>query len=172
MVQMNIRVKETLPIITEYYPFADSFKKNILEECSNLSFTRDVAGTHVKALQTIPFKSIENFSSVKLIFEWILQSIKIQADSAHIGLKVDHFWISVYGKDDFTTSHEHYPALWSFVYFIKCPKGSSPLVFTTSGKRVKAEEGKVVIFPANMFHHVLKNKCDDRIVLAGNVFWY
>ena len=44
-----------------------------------------------------------------------------------------------------------------FVYFIQCPRGSSPLVFSTSGKRVKAEEGKVVIFPGNIYHHVPKN---------------
>ena len=67
-------------------------------------------------------------------------------------------------------SHAHHPSAYSFVYFLRCPKGSSPLIFTTSGKRIKAEEGKVVIFPGNLKHHVPKNKCYDRIVLAGNIF--
>ena len=35
---------------------------------------------------------------------------------------------------------------------------------------MKAEEGKVVIFPGNVFHHVPKNNCDGRIVLAGNIY--
>ena len=62
-----------------------------------------------------------------------------------------------------------YKTSFSFVYFIKCPKGSAPLVFTTSGKRIKAEEGKVLIFPGNMKHHVPKNKGEGRMVLAGNI---
>ena len=59
-------------------------------------------------------------------------------------------------------------SIWSFVYFIDCPRGSSPLVFSDSGKRIKAEEGKLVIFPGHLRHHVPKNKCEGRIVLAGN----
>ena len=46
----------------------------------------------------------------------------------------------------------------------------SPLVFTTSGKKIKAEEGKVVIFSGDILHHVPKNRCNNRIVLAGNIF--
>ena len=60
-------------------------------------------------------------------------------------------------------------ALYAFVYFVNSPKGSSPLVFTTSGKRIKPEEGKILIFPPQLFHHVPKNKCDGRITLSGNV---
>ena len=61
--------------------------------------------------------------------------------------------------------------MFSFVYFIKCPKGSSPLVFTKSGKKIKAEEGKIVIFPGWLRHHVPKNKCEGRITMAGNIFY-
>ena len=65
----------------------------------------------------------------------------------------------------------HKPSIHSFVYFVRCPKGSSPLVFTTSKKRVKAEEGKIVVFPGHVLHHVPKNNCEGRVVLAGNIGW-
>ena len=79
-------------------------------------------------------------------------------------------WYATYGKEDYAKSHDHVPfAFWSWVYFINTPPGSSPLVFTTSGKRVKAEPGKLVIFPGWVKHHVPKNKCEDRVVLVGNV---
>ena len=79
-------------------------------------------------------------------------------------------WFARYNKNDSCTSHDHLPfALFSFVYFVNTPKGSSPLVFTTSGKKIKAEEGKVVIFPACVYHDVPPNECDGRIVMAGNV---
>ena len=87
-------------------------------------------------------------------------------------LKIDNSWLAWYREEEFAIPHHHHPAAYAFVYFVKCPKGSSPLIFTTSGKRIKAEEGKVVIFPGNLCHHVPKNKCDGRIVLAGNILFY
>ena len=36
-------------------------------------------------------------------------------------------------------------------------------------ERIKAEEGKIVIFTGSLVHGVQKNKCDGRIVVAGNV---
>ena len=80
-------------------------------------------------------------------------------------------WFVRYGRGDETPDHDHLPALYSWVYFIKCPKGSPPLVFTRSRKKVKSEEGKVVIFPSWLWHHVPPNKCDGRIVLVGNVYY-
>ena len=74
-----------------------------------------------------------------------------------------------YGKGDYCKSHSHYPSLFSFVYFIKCPPKSSPLIFTTSGEEISAEEGKVVIFPSMLKHHVPYNHSEDRIILSGNM---
>ena len=55
------------------------------------------------------------------------------------------------------------------MYFINCPRGSSPLIFKASGKRIKAEEGKIVVFSSNLKHYVPKNRCENRLVLAGNM---
>ena len=104
-----------------------------------------------------------------MIYQWILNLLRNPIYGGTYKFEVDNSWVAAYREGEFAVSHGHYPAAYSFVYFIKCPKGSSPLIFTTSGKRIKAEEGKVVIFPGNLFHHVPKNKCDGRIVLAGNI---
>ena len=80
-------------------------------------------------------------------------------------------WYARYDKNNHTLEHDHNLSWLSFVYFVKCPRGSSPLVFTTSGKKVKAEEGKIALFPANILHHVPKNKGEGRLVLAGNLFF-
>lgn len=77
-------------------------------------------------------------------------------------------WGAVYNRGDYTETHNHNLNYLSFVYFVNTPKGSSPLVFTTSNKKIKAEEGKVIIFNSSINHHVPKNKCDDRIIIAGN----
>ena len=94
-----------------------------------------------------------------------------RSNGTETNLRVDHFWLANYSKGDFTIPHHHKPAMFSFVYFVRCPKGSSPLVLTTSGKRVKSDEGKVVIFPAGVWHHVPQNKCEGRMTLAGNIYY-
>ena len=82
-------------------------------------------------------------------------------------------WFASYDKGNYVKVHNHLPfAVFSWVYFINSPRGSSPLIFTTTGKRIKPEEGKIVIFPSFIMHHVPKNKCDNRIVMAGNALPY
>ena len=78
-------------------------------------------------------------------------------------------WFVNYDKGEYTINHDHVPSTWSWVYFVNTPKGSSPLIFTSSGKKVKAEAGKLVLFPGSVYHYVPPNKCKDRIALSANV---
>jgi hypothetical protein len=106
--------------------------------------------------------------NLKKLFDWIISFI---SKSSFIVQKVDHFWFAKYNKGDRTLSHTHFPCLYSFVYFVNAPEGSSPLVFTSSDQSVEAKKGRVVIFPASLEHHVPVNECDNRIVLAGNTYF-
>ena len=167
-----MKIREDHYIIEKSYPFANSIKDKILDQINNFSFIRDMynidgGSSNVKAPQTSAIQDATNISSVKLLFKWILDLLPNHSND---NFRVENFWVVHYSREDFTVSHCHYPAQWSWVYFVNSPKGSSPLVFTTSGKRIKAEEGKVVIFSGDILHHVPKNKCNDRIVLAGNIF--
>ena len=74
-----------------------------------------------------------------------------------------------YNKGHYAVSHDHLPCIWSWSYYVKCPPGSSPLVFTTSGKRMNLKEGQCIVFPSSIKHYVPKNNCDDRVVLVGNI---
>ena len=167
-----MKIREDHHIIEKSYPFANSIKDNILDQINNFSFIRDRynsdgGSSNVKAPQTYPIRDATNISSVKFLLRWILDLLPNHSND---NFRVENFWVVHYSREDFTVSHCHYPAQWSWVYFVNSPKGSSPLVFTTSGKRIKAEEGKVVIFSGDILHHVPKNRCNDRIVLAGNIF--
>ena len=167
-----MKIREDHYIIEKSYPFANSIKDKILDQINNFSFIRDMynidgGSSNVKAPQTSAIQDATNISSVKLLLKWILDLLPNHSND---NFRVENFWVVHYSREDFTVSHCHYPAQWSWVYFVNSPKGSSPLVFTTSGKRIKADEGKVVIFSGDILHHVPKNKCNDRIVLAGNIF--
>ena len=104
--------------------------------------------------------------AISSIGEWIVGLM----ESRH-GCKynLSGCWISDYNKGEEAKTHSHIPYSYSFVYFVRCPKGSSPLVLTTSGRRIKAEEGNLIIKPGYVWHHVPKNGCDGRITLAGNL---
>jgi hypothetical protein len=65
---------------------------------------------------------------------------------------------------------DHKPHDFSFAYFVKAKWYYSPLVFTDSGKRIRPKEGRYVIFPAYLKHHVPKHRYNDtRITLSGNL---
>ena len=120
----------------------------------------------------------ERTSSMRLLIEWVDRLIMERYSYSTPDSGAQEFnskgrtniWFAKYNKGDYTKDHDHCPfAIFSFVYFLNCPKGSSPLVFSTSGKRIKAEEGKVIIFSSHVRHGVPPNKCENRITLAGNM---
>ena len=158
-------IKENLKVLVEYHPFHESIKKKILEEEYNFLYNPLIDGynSNIRAYRTL---GDLNTKGIKLVKEWISTLIRQHYPGFDYNIGA---WIAKYNKGDYTLEHDHIPSGFSFVYFVKTPKGSSPLVFSTSGKRIKAEEGKVIIFPACMRHHVPKNRCEGRVTIAGNV---
>ena len=158
-------VRENLKVLVEYHPFHESIKKKILAD--NLNFIRnpivDGSVSNLRAERTVG----EYYpKSVDLIKEWVINIIR--NDYGGFDYNIDA-WVAKYSEGDYAIEHDHIPYAFSYVYFVNTPKGSSPLVFSTSGKRIKAEEGKVIIFPGSLRHHVPKNRCEGRVTIAGNV---
>ena len=165
-----MKYKENLEVYSEYYSDPQSLNEQILKESGEFRWVDDVrlvagGSSNVKASQTE--EHIVVSPSIKVIYEWVFDRVR----TLYPGWKycITSAWLARYDKGHYTVSHDHIPTAFSFVYFIKCPQGSAPLIFTTSGKRIKAEEGKLLIFPGNMKHHVPKNKGEGRMVLAGNI---
>ena len=154
-----MKIKEVHDIIIEKYPYYETLNKKLIQDAAISKYypSHPVVKAKHSDYQT-------SSDSIKRILSFISKLIPREYTS-----QVVESWFAIYDKEEFTLTHRHRPASFGFVYFIQCPRGSSPLVFSTSGKRVKAEEGKVVIFPGNIYHHVPKNKCNGRIVLSGNI---
>ena len=158
-------IRENLQVLMECHPFYESLNRRILEQDYDLIYNPLVSGYNSNVIAHRTLGDL-NTEGIKLVKDWILTIIKQHYPVFEYSIEG---WIAKYNKGDHTLEHDHIPAGFSFVYFVKTPKGSSPLVFSTSGKRIKAEEGKLVIFPACMRHHVPKNRCDERVTFAGNV---
>ena len=81
--------------------------------------------------------------------------------------KIAQCWGILYDKGQKVIKHNHFPYCLSFVYFVKSPRRSSPLII--EGKRIKAEEGKLVIFHSDRIHWCNPSKVDGRCCLVGNI---
>ena len=165
-----MKITEKLDVIIEKHPLYESLNKKLLEDAQVATWGGDTTPDLYEG-DTASFSGAHtNSKSIDLIFSWTAELINNRYSYMRgFRLRLLSSWFVRYGRGDETPDHDHLPALYSWVYFIKCPKGSPPLTFTNSGKRIKSEEGKIVIFPSVVRHYVSKSNCDDRLVLVGNI---
>lgn len=171
---MLLKFKENLPVIVERHPCYESINKKLMEQVDSLPLKNPYElpyYTNVQAGQyTLTDKDVG--PTIKLIQDWIRELIAINVSRNGTDESMFVMWFSKYTdeKGSLARVHDHLvAAAFGAVYFINTPKGSSPLVFPTSGKKIKAEEGKVVIFPASLRHMVPQNRSKNRVVLACNI---
>ena len=171
----HLRLREYHNIIVEKHPHYQSLNKKLIEDAKELNFYSPEENNHYTNIRGTQYNisRSEETSSMKVIVNWvtslILDSMNLINYSAQSRI---YMWFARYNEGDYTISHTHQDmSIFGFVYFVNAPSGAAPLVFTTSGRRIKAESGKMGIFPAPMRHHVPKNRCKDRLVLVGNVIF-
>ena len=82
-------------------------------------------------------------------------------------------WGATYTYNDYTKKHDHWPHVWSFVYYVECCEKCSPLLFHDGHEGthyIYPKTGKMVLFPSILVHSVPKHTCShDRIMVAGNI---
>ena len=119
-----------------------------------------------------------NIADVDIILTWLKTCLPNAICQLSVGdkdqilfkpneLKIDQCWGILYNKGNKVIKHNHFPYALSFVYFVKTPKGSSPLII--EGKRIKAEEGKLIMFHANQVHWCNNSNVNGRCCLVGNI---
>ena len=79
-------------------------------------------------------------------------------------LMTEECWGASYGKGEYTKNHNHWPALWSWCYYLQVPKGSSPLVFTEAGIMFEPKVGDLVVFDGQAQHSVPPCDCEEKRV--------
>ena len=57
----------------------------------------------------------------------------------------------------------------AWMIYLNTVKDKGGTHFPLQRKTTSAEEGKLVVFPGFMQHHVPNNKCKERITIAGNI---
>lgn len=160
-------INEKLQIEEYNYPFAD--KVNPLLE-SEIKKARGHKPSNIHAHFT-GFYFDRNNKLAQNLSCWVSDLIRRDFIQKKVDLKCAELWGVLYKEGDYITEHNHSPSLYSFSYYVNVPKGSSPLVFVTSGRKIKPEAGKVVIFESRLIHKVLPNKGNGRCIISGNFIY-
>ena len=88
--------------------------------------------------------------------------------------EISDMWGMKYKSNDYTYTHDHWPALWSFAYYLNAPKGAPGLFFPHMGEQGgerKLEPGLLIMFPGHIQHAVRKVIYKGyRYVVSANVY--
>ena len=166
----KIRIKNYADIYVADYPFHKELKEEIVPLLEKYPDQPNI-NSNVKATHT-EWDWGRDIASVKKFRKYILNEvpIPISRGGATYSLYCRDFWGNIYRKNDYTDDHNHSPYYMSFVYFLKATWYNSSLVFTHYGQKIRPREGKYVIFPSHLQHHVPKHRFrKSRITLSGNL---
>ena len=91
-----------------------------------------------------------------------------------VNLRLSNLWGMKYKSGEEAIPHDHWPALWSFAYYLNAPKDAPGLFFPDLGEQGgerKLEKGLLVMFEGYIRHAVRKSKFKGyRYVVSGNLY--
>lgn len=79
-------------------------------------------------------------------------------------------WSNVYNRDSGCRIHQHFPAVFSLVYYVKVPENSGNIFFPDLEVQIKPYPGLMICFRGDTWHGVEFNQTNqDRIIVALNI---
>jgi hypothetical protein len=84
--------------------------------------------------------------------------------------RIADMWGMLYKKGDHAIVHDHWPALWSGVYYLKVPNNSGELYFPQLKQSFMPNENQLVLFNGSTRHGVKENlNGEERICVSFNI---
>jgi hypothetical protein len=130
--------------------------------------------TNVKAKMTqwnmMHEPGFESLALHMLNFALQISEVKYCSDPVKNKFLFTSIWGMCYESQDYAIAHDHWPALWSCVYYIKPPKNCPELIFPELNDCVYPEDGTLVLFPSHVVHEVPKKEfIGKRYVVSANL---
>tara|TARA_R110001592_G_scaffold65009_3_gene199710 strand:- start:5056 stop:5697 length:642 start_codon:yes stop_codon:yes gene_type:complete len=86
---------------------------------------------------------------------------------------ITDMWGMKYKSEEYAVPHDHWPAIWSCVYYVNAPKEAPGLFFPEMGEQGgerQLEQGLLVMFPGHTKHGVRPKKFKGyRYVVSANI---
>ena len=169
IVQHNFTSYKPESIFTTYLD-KDDVRTNIIDEIKKSGDKQDYK-TNVKAYMTDwQMKDKPGFVELEKIILHTCGYLSEKYYNRGINLVVDNLWGMMYKKGDYAMVHDHWPALWSGVYYIKSPDNSGDLFFPQLKQTFQPKENMLVLFNGSTRHGVKENLSnEERIAISFNV---
>ena len=167
--------KDKFPVITQQIPDWQTLNP-ILADGIRQCGDKQNHSTNVKADMT-DFRMWEPNQPAHQQFQIICRyALELSVASSppqaqpHFKPSISDCWGAVYHKDEYTLQHDHWPAVWSWCYYVSVTDQCAPIVFPHAKLSIQPRNGMMVMFPGWVAHYVPKQACDhDRIMIAGNI---
>ena len=157
-------------IYISYIKNEEEMNKDIIKTIDEQVGKKDYL-TNVKAKMTDwEMGDYPGFNKLSTILVKIVKGLGAHKKCSNVKFNIVDMWGCKYKDGDYTSSHNHWPSVWSIVYYLYPPKDSSNLVLTDFNYEIKPEHGKVVIFPGHYIHQVNKKSFEGyRYVVSANI---
>ena len=103
----------------------------------------------------------------------ISKKISVAKYNTSINPMLDNLWGMKYKSEETAISHDHWPSIWSFAYYLNAPKNAPGLFFPDMGEQGgerKIEPGLLIFFEGHIKHAVRPAKFKGyRYVVSGNI---
>ena len=133
--------------------------------------------TNVKAQMT-EWKMWDNpgFNALAVKVLKICQMVSKEKYNANIEPILNNLWGMNYTSEEYTLKHDHWPSLWSFVYYVDVPQNAPGLSFPQEDSKeieIKVHNGLLLMFEGHLKHQVNSKKFSgNRYVVSGNLTGY
>ena len=151
----------------------DNMDSNIIESIEKTGDQQNQS-TNVKAQMTYwRMQKSLGFSELKLIIDKVIEQIFIERSNyrKHLGTPfLRDMWGVKYKENNFAKKHNHWPAIFSFVYYPSDCLNTN-LYFEEIDLRIETKKGLLIIFDS-FLHHQVETINEDviRYSVAGNYF--
>ena len=130
--------------------------------------------TNVKAQMTEwVMQNQPGFKKLAEIIKQMAIQGSLQLFNRKINPRISDMWGMKYKSNDHTVPHDHWPALWSFAYYLNAPKDAPGLFFPEMGEQGgerTLEPGLLLMFQGDIKHAVRQVKFKGyRYVVSANV---
>ena len=165
----EITFKSTSRIYICRFPDANKHKTSIIKSINN-SLTGVVPNN--QNFRTM-WKWGLNCKESQELLTWIQNTFQSIFHDSSVGynpksLYISDCWANKYDTNSYAVPHNHFPYLYSFIYYVNIPNSNESTFFDGLGN-IPAEEGKCIFFPSSVIHSVSTTTVNNRITIAGNI---
>ena len=168
--EKSLRGNVTSDIFITFIKNEEEMNKNIIDTINHQGDKQNY-NTNVKAQMTDwEMWDYPGFNKLHNILIETIKGLACYKKRESVKFNIVDMWGCKYKDGDYTIKHNHWPSVWSMVYYLYPPKECPELIFNDFNYKIKPEHGLMVIFPGHLEHEVNKKSFKGyRYVVSANV---